>query len=49
LAVSETLGVLDPAARQGLVNLSEALRRLEETTFCASPRLIGLIKARESK
>jgi predicted nucleic acid-binding protein len=49
LAVSGTLGVLDLAARQGLVNLSEALRRLEGTTFRASPRLIGLIKARESK
>jgi predicted nucleic acid-binding protein len=49
LAVSGTLGVLDLAARQGLVNMSEALQRLEGTTFRASPRLIGLIKARESK
>ena len=49
LVVSGTLGVLDLAARQGLVNLSEALRRLEGTTFRVSPRLIGLIKARESE
>ena len=49
LAVSGTLGVLDLAARRGLVNLSEALRRLEGTTFRVSPRLIGLIKARESE
>ena len=49
LVVSGTLGVLDLAARHGLVNLSEALRRLEGTTFRASPRVIGLIKARESK
>lgn len=49
LAVSRTLGVLDLAARRGLVTLSEALRRLEGTTFRVSPRLIGLIKARESK
>jgi predicted nucleic acid-binding protein len=31
LAVSGTLGVLDLAARRGLVNLSEALRRLDGT------------------
>ena len=49
LAVSGTLGVLDLAARRGLVNSSEALRRLEGTTFRVSPRLIGLIKARESE
>ena len=49
LAVSGTLGVLDLAARRGLVTLSEALWRLEGTTFRVSPRLIGLIKARESE
>ena len=49
LAVSGTLGVLDLAARRGLVTLSDALRRLEDTTFRVSPRLIGLIKARESE
>ena len=49
LAVSGTLGVLDLGVRRGLVNLSEALRRLEGTTFRVSPRLIGLIKARESE
>lgn len=49
LAVSGTLGVLDLAARRGLVNLSDALRRLEGTTFRVSPRLISVIKARESE
>ena len=47
LVVSGTLGVLDLAARRGLVNLSDALRRLEGTTFRVSPILIGLIKARD--
>jgi len=49
LAVSGTLGVLDLAARRGLVNLSDALRLLEGTTFRVSPRLLRLIRARESK
>ncbi len=49
LAVAGTLAVVDLAARRRLLNLSEALRRLEGTTFRVSPRLIGLIKARESE
>lgn len=49
VAVSGTLGVLDLAARRGLVNLSDALLRLERTTFRASPRLIRRIKDRSSE
>ena len=49
LAVSGTLGVLDLAARRGLVNLSDALLRLERTTFRASPRLMARIKERSSE
>jgi predicted nucleic acid-binding protein len=40
LAVSGTLGVLDLAARRGLVDLEDALSRLERTTFRATPRLL---------
>ncbi|HEX7680775.1 MAG TPA: DUF3368 domain-containing protein [Thermoanaerobaculia bacterium] len=43
LAVSGTLGVIDLAARRGLVNLIEAVNKLERTTFRASPRLIRFI------
>src|SRR5258708_5934318 len=43
LAVSGTLGVLDLAARRGLVSLFEAVKKLERTTFRASPRLIRSI------
>lgn len=43
LAVSGTLGVIDLAARRGLVNLMEAVNKLEQTTFRASPRLIRFI------
>ena len=46
LAVSGTLGVLDLAARRGLVNFSDALLRLESTTFRASPRLKARIRQR---
>ncbi len=44
LAVSGILGVLDLAARRGLVNLSDALLRLERTSFRASPRLMARIR-----
>lgn len=43
LAVSGTLGVIDLAARRGLVNLREAVNKLEQTTFRASPQLIRSI------
>lgn len=46
LAVSGTLGVIDLAARRGLVDFSDALLRLESTTFRASPRLMARIRER---
>ena len=48
LAVSGTLGVLDLAARRGLVNLSDALDRLDRTTFRASARLLRHIRQQHS-
>src|ERR1039457_3844783 len=47
LAVSGTLGVLYFGARRGLLDLRDALDRLERTTFRASPRLLQLIRARD--
>jgi predicted nucleic acid-binding protein len=44
LAVSGTLGVLDLAARRGLVDLEDALRRLERTNFRATPRLLQRVQ-----
>jgi len=46
LAVSGTLGVLDPAARRNLVSISDALERLHGTSFRASPRVIREIRNR---
>ena len=43
LAVAGTLGVIDLAARRGLVILLDALKKLERTTFRASPQLIRAI------
>jgi len=43
LTVSGTLGVLDLAARRGLVDLADAFSRLERTTFRATPRLLRRI------
>jgi predicted nucleic acid-binding protein len=48
LVVSGTLGVLDVAARRGLLDLPAALDRLEQTTFRASPRLLRLVRERHS-
>jgi predicted nucleic acid-binding protein len=48
LAVSGTLGVLDLAARRGLVDLADALKRLERTTFRATPRLLRRIQEKPS-
>jgi predicted nucleic acid-binding protein len=48
LAVSGTLGVLDLAARRGLVDLADALERLERTTFRATPRLLRRIQEKPS-
>ena len=49
LAVSGTLRVLDLAAQRGLVSLSDALKRLQRTSFRASPRLIGHILSSEKR
>jgi predicted nucleic acid-binding protein len=48
LVVSGTLGVLDLAARRGLVDLADALNRLERTTFRATPRLLRSIQKKPS-
>lgn len=40
LPVAGTLGILDRAARRGMVKLSEALDRLQQTSFRASPSLL---------
>jgi predicted nucleic acid-binding protein len=42
--VTGTLGVLDLAARRGLVDLEDALKRLKRTTFRATPRLFRRIQ-----
>jgi predicted nucleic acid-binding protein len=48
LTVSGTLGVLDLAARRGLVDLADALGRLERTTFRSTPRLLRRIQGKPS-
>ena len=48
LAVSGTLGVLDLAARRGLVSMSDALERLQRTSFRASAKLISRIREKAS-
>ena len=48
LAVSGTLRVLDLAARRGLIGLSDALKRLEQTTFRVTPHLLRRIRERHS-
>jgi len=48
LAVAGTLGVIDLAARRGLASLLDALKKLERTSFRASPQLIGAIVERAS-
>jgi len=40
LGVTGTLGVLVRAAREGMVDLAEALSRLQRTNFRVSPRLL---------
>ena len=48
LAVTGTLGILDLAARRGLVDVGAALKRLERTTFRAAPRLLRHIQEKLS-
>lgn len=49
LRVTGTLGVLDEAAARGLLNLPEALSRLQQTSFRASPTLLRSLLARDAK
>lgn len=46
LAVAGTLGVLQRAARRGLVDLPDAIERLRRTSFRVSPRLLESLKER---
>ncbi len=46
LFVTGTLGILSAAADRGLVDREEAIQRLTETTFRASPRLLRLMLSR---
>ena len=46
IAVVGTLAILDRAAAQGIVDLREALERLQRTTFRASPRVLATLKRR---
>jgi predicted nucleic acid-binding protein len=46
LAVTGTLGLLEVAARRGLIDLTIALTRLQQTTFRVSPRLLRELLAR---
>jgi len=46
LIVIGTLGVLASARERGLVNLAEAIDRLRQTSFHASPKLLAIILER---
>ena len=43
LPVTGTLGVLDRAARVGLIDVADAVERLRKTSFRASPKLYQLL------
>jgi predicted nucleic acid-binding protein len=43
LAITGTLGVLDRAARAGLINATDAVERLGKTSFRGSPKLYRLV------
>jgi predicted nucleic acid-binding protein len=43
IPVIGTLGILDAAASQGLVNLSEALDQLQQTNFRVSRRILKVL------
>ena len=45
LIVTGTLGVLGEAAKQGLIDLEEALERLRQTNFRTSPKVISALLA----
>jgi predicted nucleic acid-binding protein len=46
LIVIGTLGVLTAAHQRGLVDLAEAIRRLRQTSFHVSPKLLAMILER---
>ena len=43
LPVTGLLGILDQAATENLIDLSEAVERLYQTNFRASPRILKLL------
>ena len=49
LTVTGTIGVLDRAARVGLIDLTDAVERLRKTNFRASPRLYQLLSGPATK
>jgi predicted nucleic acid-binding protein len=49
LIVTGTLGVLDLAARRGLIDLAEAFERLKATTFYYRQRLLDNLLAQHRK
>jgi predicted nucleic acid-binding protein len=48
-AVTGTLGVLDLAARRGLVELAGAIERLKNTTFRYRPEILDALLAQHRK
>ena len=46
LILTGLVGILDEAARRGLIELSEVVERLRQTTFRASPRLLKWLLGR---
>ena len=47
--VMGTLRVLDEAAARGLINVSEAIKRLQETTFYVAPTLFRWLIDRDAE
>ncbi len=47
IAIIGTLGILDEAANQGLINLAEAIARLQQTNFRISRRAIEALLDRQ--
>jgi predicted nucleic acid-binding protein len=43
IAIIGTLGILDDAATQGLINLAETIAQLQQTNFRASRRIIQVL------
>jgi len=49
LAVTGTLGILDLAARRGLIRLDHAFERLKDTNFRCHPEVMDALLARHSR